>query len=463
MESLVSTLKNIVGSDYVSDDLNVRFTYSRDASPEPSRMPDVVVRPHSTEEISEIMKLANKTLSTVIVRGAGANLVGLPPGSGGITIDMTSMCDIVELEEKLASVTVQCGMSWSKLTTELRKNGWRTIFWGPFSGGSATVGGAISNSSAGFGSAKHGTVGEALLGLEVILPTGEIINTGSKVNPYAKRFCRYGLGPDTTGLFVGDQGVFGVKCEATLKLEPIPEATELVSYSFPSIESCVEAIYEISKRRLLSNILFLEPTFREILGGFKSLQNRDYTIHGDLEGPSSKVVSAQKEVLEGIVKKLGGEEIANEFARFYFSRPWEFQPRTGPQGQEWVTACYKLPILDYPAHRNLWFNIMNRHKEEMEKHKVSFRLMNLVVENALDPMAVIYWFDEDPDARKVAGNLWREMIDEEIKIGSVHYWLGKVIGERVAKAYPAPYMNLLRRLKKELDPNRILEPGILLL
>ncbi|MEM0083581.1 MAG: FAD-dependent oxidoreductase [Candidatus Nezhaarchaeales archaeon] len=133
--TLVEALSNIVGSKFVSDDINVRLAHSRDASPEPSRVCDVVVRPSSIEEVAGIVKVANRFKVPIIIRGGGTSLVGLPLGSGGITIDITRMSKMVELDETSMTVTVQTGINWSLMTYELKKKGYRTPFYELFSGG----------------------------------------------------------------------------------------------------------------------------------------------------------------------------------------------------------------------------------------------------------------------------------------------------------------------------------------
>lgn len=463
--ALVEALSNIVGSRFVSDDINIRLAYSRDASPEPPRVCDVVVRPYSTEEVADIVRVANRFKVPIIVRGGGTSLVGLPPGSGGITVDMTRMSKIVELDETSMTVTVQTGINWSLLTYELKKKGYRTPFYGPFSGGAATVGGSISNASVGLGSAKYGSVADILVGLEVVLPTGDVIRTGSGANPYAKKFTRWGFGPDTTGPFIGDQGIFGIKTEASLKTIPWPDEQAFGSYTFQDLEKACRAIHELQLRHRATNIALLEPDFNRLFGkaGFRGLADVPFSVHIHVEGYSKAEVERHKAIADEIMKKHDGREVPPDFPIWNFTRPWEWQPRTGPLGQAWITACYKVPILDYPAHRDLWYRVLDKYKEVMSEKKIDFYVASLVVENSLDPMNVLYWFDKDEEAREWVRKIWRDLIENEIRYGAIHYWLGKVIGERVAKAYTGVYFDFLRSLKKILDPNNILNPGLLLL
>ena len=105
-----------------------------------------------------------------------------------------------------------------------KATGMRTGYWGPLSGVNATIGGALSQNSAFFGSALHGTVADSVLGVTVVLANGEIVTTGSGARNGAAPFTRHG-GPDLTGIFLGDNGAFGVKVAATLRLLPRPQHT----------------------------------------------------------------------------------------------------------------------------------------------------------------------------------------------------------------------------------------------
>ena len=196
---MIDSLKEIVGSDYVANDKETLYAYSRDTSPESGFFAEVIVRPKSTEEVSKIIKLANDTKTPIWPRGAATSLVfmGIPLKSGGIVLDLTRMNNVIEIDEDSMSVTAETGITWGKLENELKKKGWYTGFIGPAPGLASTIGGAISVASVMYGSAKYGTAGDILLGLEVVLPTGEIIRTGSSALKKSFHHVRYGIGPDS--------------------------------------------------------------------------------------------------------------------------------------------------------------------------------------------------------------------------------------------------------------------------
>ncbi|MEM3794041.1 MAG: FAD-binding oxidoreductase, partial [Candidatus Bathyarchaeia archaeon] len=213
----VERFKRIVSERYVLEGLDALIPYIRDAGWWEGDKPDAVVRPGSAEEVSEIIRAANEDRIPITIRGAGSSYTGgaLCYG-GGLLLELTRLDGLIELDGESNSVTVQPGMSWAKMNCKLKEMGFHTGFRGPGSGITATIGGAASVSSIWWGAAKYGTVGDQIIGFQVVLPKGEIIRTGSGANPYAKNFCRYGLGPDLSGLFIGDHGVFGVKTEVVM-------------------------------------------------------------------------------------------------------------------------------------------------------------------------------------------------------------------------------------------------------
>ncbi|MHA1268544.1 MAG: FAD-binding oxidoreductase [Candidatus Helarchaeota archaeon] len=149
------------------------------------------------------------------------------------------MNKILDIDEANRIVTVEAGISWSQLCEQLSKVGvgYYTGSTGPASGFSATVGGGLSNNSlGGGGAAMYGTVTEQCVGLEVVLPTGEIIYTGAKANSFCEKpFTRFGLGADYSGLFLGDVGIHGIKTKASLKIYEIPEYAAYNTFEYSSI------------------------------------------------------------------------------------------------------------------------------------------------------------------------------------------------------------------------------------
>ncbi|MHA1669388.1 MAG: FAD-binding oxidoreductase, partial [Promethearchaeota archaeon] len=237
MTELYQKLEEIVSKKYISNSIYVRHAYSRNVDPVLQGVPDFVIRPKNAQEIAEILKIANEENIAVIPRGGGDCEFGgsKPLDDSGIVLDLKRMNDVINLDQENLIVTVEAGISWGKLNDYLCNFGLYTGCLGPGSGLTASVGGGISHQSVGGGGcAKYGSCTNQLVSLEVVLPTGEIIETGSQANKYSKLpFNRFGNGPDFSSLFCGDNGIFGVKTQVSLQVFPKPPFADYKTFLMP--------------------------------------------------------------------------------------------------------------------------------------------------------------------------------------------------------------------------------------
>ncbi|MFX1489911.1 MAG: FAD-binding oxidoreductase, partial [Promethearchaeota archaeon] len=171
MSNIYQKLEKIVSQKFISNDLIVRHAYSRNVDPILQGVPDIVIRPKDTVEISEIFKIANEENIPVTPRGGGDCEFGgsKPIGDGGILLDMKRMNSIINLDQDNLIVTVEAGISWGKLNEYLCHYGLYTGCMGPGSGMTASIGGGISHHSVGGGGcAKYGACTNQLVSLEVV-------------------------------------------------------------------------------------------------------------------------------------------------------------------------------------------------------------------------------------------------------------------------------------------------------
>ncbi|MFX1394964.1 MAG: FAD-binding oxidoreductase, partial [Promethearchaeota archaeon] len=249
IENVYGEIEKIIGPDYITDKDFMKAAYSRNVDPSfPDRWADMIVRPETVEEVSEIVKIANKYKIHMVPRGGGADLVGGSVTEGGILIDLTRMNNILEVNEDDYYIIVECGVTWGALLSELHPRGYTTGVIGPGSGFAATIGGGLSNSTAGGGSTKYGLVPDICLGVEVVLPDpqGTIIKTGAAANRYAAPFCRYGIAPDFTGLFMGDVGTMGIKTKAYMRIFPDPPYKAQRSYIL--LKNNYDQVFELAHK-----------------------------------------------------------------------------------------------------------------------------------------------------------------------------------------------------------------------
>ena len=219
MKELYSELATIVGPEYVSDQPEERYIYSMDPGTMPPAAPDLVVMPNSTEEVRRIMLVANRQRIPVVPLGAGLVLSGLSRAlRGGIILDMKRMNRILEINEMSRYALVEAGASQGMLQAYLKKHHPELKHSAPDAPPVATIAGNVSIHGSGHLSHAHGFHSDMLNGLEVVLPTGEVVRIGSCATSDLW-FARAPL-PDLAGLFLGWAGTTGVITKLAIKLYP---------------------------------------------------------------------------------------------------------------------------------------------------------------------------------------------------------------------------------------------------
>ncbi len=235
---LLDQIKLIVGAEYVFTDAESFEQYGKDHTERLHFNPAVVVKPRTPEEISALMKLANVHLIPVTPRGAGTGLSGgALPHLGGLVIAMERFNSILEIDERNLQVTTEPGVITEVLQNAVKEKG---LFYppDPASKGSCFIGGNISENSGGPKAVKYGVVKDYVLNLEVVLPNGEIIWTGSNILKNA-------TGYNITQLIVGSEGTLGIVTKIVLRLIPHPKYDLLMLAPFNSLEKASEAVSAI--------------------------------------------------------------------------------------------------------------------------------------------------------------------------------------------------------------------------
>lgn len=236
--NIFSELQKIVGEPFVFMDDESRNKYAHDETENLHFLPDIVIKPNTTEEISRIMKWCNANKIVVTPRGAGTGLSGgALPHQGGVLISFERMNRIIEIDEKNLQVTVEPGVITEVLQNAVKEKG---LFYppDPSSKGSCFIGGNIAENSGGPKAVKYGVVKDYVLNLEVVLPNGDIIWTGANVLKNA-------TGYNLTQLIVGSEGTLGLVTKIVLKLIPYPKYDLLMLVPFYDLEKAGAAVSAI--------------------------------------------------------------------------------------------------------------------------------------------------------------------------------------------------------------------------
>jgi glycolate oxidase len=496
MSDIIQKLEKIVTKDFVSNDLYIRHAYSRNVNPVLQGVPDIVIRPKDAEEISEILKIANQENIPIIPRGGGCCEWGgsIPEEDTGILLDMKRMSNVLNLDQDNLIVTAESGISWGALNNYLSQFGLYTGCLGPGSGLTASIGGGISHHSVGAGGcAKYGACTNQLVSLEVVLPTGDIIETGSQANKFSRKpFNRLGNGPDLAGLFCGDNGIYGVKTKVSLRVFPRPPFAEYKTFLLPrkDVEAASQIMMEIRKKGIdVYDTIYLPQVIMATsapLGLFPMWDHIKrkrgilfYTIEANSEVELTERVNQLDAIfLDKKTELLGPELSDGNFARWQYENPWHLYHNLWGMvsaSEPFTAECF-TPFNTLP---NLFVDTQaweNENKESMDQ--ISGITGNLTILSGSGPIAMIDGNNVEytvgfntsnsfHDGKKyeiideLNLKLWKSLLIRMFKHGVQYYMFGTLPSSLMVEigAYSEEYYNLLRSIKKTLDPKFILSRG----
>jgi FAD/FMN-containing dehydrogenase len=487
-ENIVKGLEEIVGEKYVRADDVVRWTYAIEdfagtffhPLSDKYGPPDIVVKPHSAEEVSGIVKLANKYTIPIIARGGGGDMTGAATPlkeKGGIILDMTDMNRVLDFQEGLNAVRVQPGIRWGELHHELAKKGITIGDRGPHGFLGATLGGGISGNCFSINSAKYGWLNENILNLQVVLPNGDIIETGSLANTRVKDwYYRYCNGPDIVGIFLGAAGAFGVITEFTIRTYPIPEFSDTLAYTFPDADSQLKFLFQLEWHGYVTDLwgisyYTLPDSFKSILAPL--IGERDIAIFAT-EAYDKDIFKAQKKAIDKMAKEFGGIALAVEGLTRALGisikneTEWmgggTFGKVMGPNGTDTCSIAH-LPQWQTVVGKAL--EIMKRDEDKLSgsvpligaEHFFLFAQL-LGKGGVSNTFAMTPGDFMDPEKRKQAQDMYCEIVESYMDTGyAALYRIGKE-NQFLTKRFKPEYISFMKAIKKTLDPNNIMNPGV---
>lgn len=451
-EKIKQALIEIVGEESYTDSLIDMVSFSYDAS-EHSHRPTCAVWAESAEQISEILKLSNREKIPVIPRGAGTGLSGMAvPIEGGIVLDLSRMNRImkISIEDRLS--IVQPGVVYVDLEKALSPFG---FFFppDPASGKVSTLGGNVATNAGGLKGAKYGTTRDYVLGLQVVLPDGRIMRTGSKAMKSVS-------GYDLTRLFVGSEGTLGVVTEITLKINPKPTATSTALATFDSLEDAGRAINQIMHSGIIPSAL--EILGRETLAAINqntdlNLPEADAMLLAETDGYTQEETDYQiKKVIQNFE-----ENNAREVKRARTDKEVEdlWAARKSAYA---VLARIKTHFVleDVTVPMTNIAKLLEGVEEISKRHDIQIATFGHAGDGNLHPQILYDGYDPEQVRRmeEASADLFKLAIDLD----------GTLTGEHGIGLAKAPYMTLehdpvamdvMRHVKKMFDPNNILNPG----
>ncbi|MHA1926785.1 MAG: FAD-binding oxidoreductase, partial [Candidatus Thorarchaeota archaeon] len=313
---LYEEIKGIVGEARVNDNQLIISAYSQDACHITAERPGIVVMPESVEEIQAIVKLCSGSKTPLVPAGGRNGICGacLPRVPDAVMLDMVKMDKIIEINEDIMTVTVEAGQRWAELIHRLDEKGFKLGFRGPYGGNVGTVGGSTSINSIGYAASKYGPSTEGVVSLEVVLASGEVIQTGTGWNEGAELFGRYSTYNDLTGIFLGDHGTLGVKTKVTLKIYPKAEHIAYGDFGFKTLDEATAAFLEVQKRGLTEelNLLADRQSTDTFFPGFLDSHPEINAMFASIVQEMDEQLAQRKmEIVREIAMDHGGKDLGN--------------------------------------------------------------------------------------------------------------------------------------------------------
>jgi glycolate oxidase len=452
-ESVLEEIEGIVGKGNLAADPATMYVYGSDASIH-HHAPEIVVRPGCTAEVSKLLRLCDRELIAVTARGAGTGLSGnAVPVKGGMVLELMRMNRIICVRVEDLYCEVEPGVVFSSLNRALEPHG----YWFPPAPGSAdvcTIGGMIANSASGIRTVKYGATRDLVLGLEVVLADGSVIVVGN-------RGLKNASGYQLEKLFVGSEGTLGIVTRARLRILPKPRSSGSLIAPFGSLEAAGAAISQVYRNRLMPSALEImdKNCIQAVKKKFGTpLPDAEAIIIMEMDG-DRRVVEEDLKAAGEICKAAGAGEIdyatdPAKIALIWESRKQVLPAMAGSAGRGPVSLADDLgmPISKVPGVLRTFSGIAERnglvigaygHAGEGNIHcKV---LIN--VKSAGD------W----EGARRATDEIYEEVLRAGGTVSAEH-GIGLTRG-RLFRAERGASIEVMRKIKKALDPKNILNPG----
>jgi glycolate oxidase len=451
-KSLRKALENIVGPGQVTDAETDLWAYAYDATQIQAR-PDGVVFPGSAREVAEILHLADRMGFPVIPRGSGSGMSGgSVPIKGGIVLVLLRMNRILAVDPGNLTAVAEAGVITRDFQQAVEGRG---LFYPPDPSSSAfsTLGGNVAECAGGGRAVKYGVTRDYVLGLEAVLPSGEIIRTGVKT---AKGVVGY----DLTRLLVGSEGTLGIITEMTLKLLPLPEARRTLLVFFDRLEGATEAVVEVFRAGILPCVLeFMDRASIACVEDYLHLGIPPWTqalLLIEVDG-LREAVAREANLIEQVCRRIGAQEIRTASGKEEAEDLWKARRAVSPAlfrlKPHKINEDIVVPRVQIPEAVRRFEEIGRRLRLTIVSfgHAGDGNIHVNIMYDGKDP-------SESERARRAVPEIFRTVLD----LG------GTLSGEHGIGLTKAPYLSLevdpvslswMKKIKDLFDPKGILNPG----
>ncbi|WP_338662046.1 FAD-linked oxidase C-terminal domain-containing protein [Pararoseomonas sp. SCSIO 73927] len=451
VDHVIAALRELMG-DRVTTNPSIRDQHARGEDTTTPVQPDAVAFAETTEEVSKALALCNRHGVPVVPFGAGTSLEGhVTPVRGGISLDLSRMNAILDVSQEDMDCLIEPGVTRHQLNDHLRDQG---LFFPVDPGSHCTIGGMCATRASGTNAVRYGTIRENVMGLEVVMADGRVINTGSRTRKAAN-------GYDLTRLVIGSEGTLGVVTKIRLRLHGIPEATSAAVVQFPDMKGCVESVIQVmqlgipvARIELLDEVQVAACISYSKLDSLQILPTLFLEFHG-----TEAAVKEQAEAVEAIATDMGGLGFA-----------WAADQET--RNKLWTARhnAYYAAIASQPNSRGVTTDVcvpISRLAEAILGAK-----QDILASGLSAPMVghvgdgnfhtVILVDQDDPTALDRAWALDRQIVARGLSLGgtcSGEHGVGMGKAEFLEQEHGMEALAVMRSVKNALDPKGILNPG----
>ena len=446
----IEHLRTLV-SGAVSTNETILDQHGRDESAIPPVRPSAVVMPHSTEEVSNVLKYCNSEKIPVVAFGAGSSLEGhVLPLFGGISLDLTEMNKIIEIRPDDLLVRVEPGVHRMALNEKLASNG---LFFSVDPGADATLGGMASTGAAGTTTVRYGSMRDNVLAMTAVMADGTVIKTGRETR-------KLSAGYDLTRLLVGSEGTLAVITELTLRVFGIPEKMAAAIVRFPTLSDGVTAATAIVRSGIsIARCEFLDAKCIKNVNAHDGLNLSEmptlfFEFHGSPQG-----VAEDAQSVKDIVEEFGGSD-------------FEWTVDEGARRKLWQARhnAYWAGIAAHPGKRAVstdaavplskLSDAVQTAEQILSKHPYPFSILGHVADANFH--CFIVTDPANPKELEEVRHITHEITMKMIEMGGTctgEHGIGSGKIEALVEETGAPAVSIMKLIKQTLDPNNVLNPG----
>lgn len=453
-DNLIKELNKALPKENILSNEAERYVYSFDASnnQQNKALPDAVVFVENIEQVLKVVKIANEQMTPIICRGAGTNTVGACiPTHGGIVLNFSKMNKILEINPENMTTRVQPGVVVGDLQKAVEKQG---LFYPPDPSNLkiSTIGGSIAQNSAGARCFKYGATKDYIIDMLVVMANGELIRTGSNT---IKNATGYNLG----SIFIGSEGTLGIVVEATIKLIPKPEETQVIMAYFDTVEDSIYAVNKIIEKQVFpATIDFMDKNAIQTVEKFYPtglLCDKESALIIELDGYNTEI-SRQRETICEILR-------TNNATNIQYSRTKEEAEHIWAARRSSMAACTKLkPNVttdDIIVPRSNLAKLVKGVQDICTRHNLTVCLVGHVGDGSVHPQIPIDYNNKDEYKHyKIAKSEIYQLTARLEGIISGEHGIGLEKKAYISQVVDGGALGYMRQIKKIFDPKNILNP-----